>query len=273
MHNPLDEQAGRAGAMADRLRQLPAERQPPYNWQEFQRRWRQQLPTSRGRMDWSHAVAAALVVVVISGLAVWSRVGMMNHNELKGERGGARPWTADAHGAAGGAPPVTGDALPAAGDVRRAAGDPWPSTAEVRNGAGEAALTANAGAAAGETAPSGGPGSKASADLQAANDAIRAARDALAANSSQSANTQRSRDIETWLASLPQEPVVVNVGTQAAVAGLEDRIAQVDDLLTFGRLDGSQPDRLAVLQQERARLVGSLAQVRYAEFVAAGSLD
>jgi hypothetical protein len=287
MHNPLNEQAGRTRAMADRLRQLSAESQPPYNWQEFQRRRsRQRLATSRGRMDWSHAAAAALVVVVIGGLAVWSRVGMMNHNE--GEKSGARPWPAAAHGAAGGALPAT------TGDAGRAAGDPWPSTAEVRHGAGdswpsiggggrpssdtstvagETALTANARGAAGETAPSVGPGSKATADVQAANDAVRAARDALAANSAQAATAQRSRDIETWLASLPQEPVVVNVGTQAAVAGLEDRIAQVDDLLTFGRLDGSQPDRLAVLQQERARLVGSLAQVRYAEFVAAGSLD
>jgi hypothetical protein len=55
------------------------------------------------------------------------------------------------------------------------------------------------------------------------------------------------------------------------VAGLEDRIAQVDDLLTVGRLDGGHPDRVVALQRERARLVGSLAQVRYAEFVAAGS--
>jgi hypothetical protein len=82
----------------------------------------------------------------------------------------------------------------------------------------------------------------------------------------------RSTAIEGWLASLPREPAVVHVGTRAAVAGLEDRIAQVDDLLTAVRLDRAQPDRLAALQQERVRLVGSLAQVRYAEVVAAGSL-
>jgi hypothetical protein len=63
----------------------------------------------------------------------------------------------------------------------------------------------------------------------------------------------------------------VRVGTRAAVAGLEDRIAQVDDLLTSVRLDGTPPDRLAALQQERVRLVGSLAQVRYAEVVASES--
>jgi hypothetical protein len=81
----------------------------------------------------------------------------------------------------------------------------------------------------------------------------------------------RSEAIESWLASLPREPAVVHVGTRAAVAGLEDRIAQVDDLLTSVRLEGARPDGLAVLQQERTRLVGSLAQVRYAEVVAAES--
>lgn len=80
-----------------------------------------------------------------------------------------------------------------------------------------------------------------------------------------------SRRLETWLASLPDEPVVVHVGTRAAVAGLEDRIAQVDDILTAARLDGGETSRLSSLQQERVRLVGSLAQVRYAEVVAAQS--
>ncbi len=77
-----------------------------------------------------------------------------------------------------------------------------------------------------------------------------------------------SRAIESWLATLPPEPVVVRVGTRAAVARLEDRIAQVDDLLTAERVEGARPDHLVALQQERVRLVGSLAQVRYAEVVA-----
>jgi len=81
----------------------------------------------------------------------------------------------------------------------------------------------------------------------------------------------RSRAIESWLATLPLVPAVVRVGTRAAVARLEDRIAQVDDLLTSVRLDGMPPDRLVALQQERFRLVGSLAQVRYAEVVASES--
>jgi hypothetical protein len=84
-------------------------------------------------------------------------------------------------------------------------------------------------------------------------------------------NTDRAQAIQSWLATLPQEPVVVRVGTRAAVAGLEDRIAQVDDLLTSVRLEGARPDGVVALQQERARLVGSLAQVRYAEVMAAQS--
>ena len=84
-------------------------------------------------------------------------------------------------------------------------------------------------------------------------------------------NAARAQAIEIWLATLPLEPVVVRVGTRAAVAGLEDRIAQVDDLLTSVRLEGARPDGVVELQQERARLVGSLAQVRYAEVMAAQS--
>lgn len=77
---------------------------------------------------------------------------------------------------------------------------------------------------------------------------------------------------ERWLASLPSEPAVVHVGTRAAVMGLEDRIAQVDDLLSAARTNRDQPARLAALQQERARLVGTLVQVRYAETLADGAL-
>lgn len=81
----------------------------------------------------------------------------------------------------------------------------------------------------------------------------------------------RADAAERWLASLPDEPVVVHVGTRAAVAGLEDRIAQVDDLLSAARVEGTQPARLSALEQQRARLVNSLVQVRYAETLVAES--
>jgi hypothetical protein len=74
--------------------------------------------------------------------------------------------------------------------------------------------------------------------------------------------------MEHWLAGLPSEPAVVHVGTRAAVTGLEDRIAQVDDLLSAERLDQAHPARLLALQQARTRLVGALVQVRYAETLA-----
>ena len=75
----------------------------------------------------------------------------------------------------------------------------------------------------------------------------------------------RVDDAERWLASLPNEPVVVHVGTRAAVAGLEDRLAQLDDVLSEARVEGAQPAKVMALEEQRARLVSSLVQVRYAE--------
>jgi len=77
--------------------------------------------------------------------------------------------------------------------------------------------------------------------------------------------------LERWLASLPDEPALVRVGNRAAVTGLEDRLAEVDDLLTAERVDEARPARLLALQQERRELVSSLAQVRYAETLADAS--
>ena len=76
---------------------------------------------------------------------------------------------------------------------------------------------------------------------------------------------------ERWLSSLPPEPVIVRFGTRVAVTSLEDRIAQVDDLVTAANFEGVQPARVAALQQERGVLVKSLAQVRYAEALAANA--
>jgi hypothetical protein len=74
-----------------------------------------------------------------------------------------------------------------------------------------------------------------------------------------------------WLARLPREPALVRVGTRAAVETLEDHIAQVDDLLTTERAGSAPAARLQLLQQERAQLVSSLVQVRYAETLADAS--
>jgi hypothetical protein len=79
----------------------------------------------------------------------------------------------------------------------------------------------------------------------------------------------RSVASERWLAAQPAEPAIVRVGTRAAVMTLEDRIAWADDTLTSMRAKGGEPERARALQYERDRLVNSLAQVRYAETLAA----
>ena len=82
----------------------------------------------------------------------------------------------------------------------------------------------------------------------------------------------QARAAREWLARQPAEPALVRAGSRLTVASLEDRIAWFDDALTDQRLHDADPAQLEVLQQERARLVSSLAQVRYAEaLVANGS--
>lgn len=74
-----------------------------------------------------------------------------------------------------------------------------------------------------------------------------------------------------WLAHLPHEPVVHRVGTQAAETGLVEQIATLDELLSAARVSGAPPERLAPLERQRAQLVGSLAQFRYAELLASAT--
>lgn len=80
-----------------------------------------------------------------------------------------------------------------------------------------------------------------------------------------------AREMERWLARQPADPAMVRVGSYAAVAGLEDRIAQLDDLLTTARAEGVQSANLSPLEKQRARLMSSLAQVRYADTLVADS--
>jgi len=210
MHDPIEQTSNHAKACAERLRRLPPEALPPYNWQEFLRRSQRSLRRleaarpegpqsgatrreSRHSLDWRHMAAAAALLLIVCGTAVWGRWDRGTYDSMSED----------------------------------------PSSLSVAN--------------------EGDPD------------------DGRSAPNVASVAVLRSRAIESWLATLPREPVVVHVGTRAAVAQLEDRIAQVDDLLTSVRLEGMRPDGLAALQQERVRLVGSLAQVRYAEVVAAES--
>jgi hypothetical protein len=81
----------------------------------------------------------------------------------------------------------------------------------------------------------------------------------------------RTRAIEGWLARLPHDRVIVRVGTHAAVSSLQDQIAALDDLMSTERVAGAQPVRLDALEKQREQLVGSLAQVQYAEMLASAN--
>jgi hypothetical protein len=169
---------------ADRLRALPTDAQPPYDWLEFQRRTQVGWAGDRHRFAGLPYIAGAAVLLL---LAVGS-IALMTHS---------RGIRMAAHAAL----PVATPLVP------------------------ESARVADA----------------------------------------------RMRAAERWLASLPSEPVIVRFGTRVAVTSLEDRIAQIDDLLTAANFGDAQPARLAALQKERGRLVNSLAQVRYAEALAANA--
>jgi hypothetical protein len=227
MHNSIEQTDSPVQACIGRLRRLPTETLPPYNWQEFQRRSQMRLPAANDGLNWRHMAAAAALLLFVCAVAIWGRMG-----------GEGRHVVADSGAVEDGA-----------------AG--WASDA--RNPEDSAMARATVGGAVRDLeVPT--TGTMAEEGLPRA-----------AAMGEAAATAKRSRAIESWLATLPREPPVVRVGTRAAVAGLEDRIAQVDDLMTSVRIDGMRPDRLAALQQERLRLVGSLAQVRYAEVVASES--
>jgi hypothetical protein len=236
MHNSIEQTNRPAQACIERLRSLPTETLPPYNWQEFQRRSQLRLPAANDGPTWRHMAAAAALLLFVCAIAIWGRVG-----------GNGRHVVADSGAVEDGGAGRVKDQRNAEDSVMA-----WRSGEEVakRAAEGRAAVSTEdptRGTVAEEGVPRG------------------------AATGESAITTNRSRAIESWLATLPREPAVVRVGTRAAVAGLEDRIAQVDDLMTSVRIDGLRPDRLAALQQERVRLVGSLAQVRYAELVASES--
>ncbi len=185
MHSDLDprHQSGPATDVAQRLRDLPTDLRPPFDYEEFQRRARERA-SPRHAVKWQHAAAAGGVVTLLAVFAVWSRF------------------------------------------IQPEAELPVPATALVED----------------------------ELPLVVAVDPMSAA---------------RARVAERWLSNLPSEPTIVRVQTRLAVADLEDRIAWVDDALTDERFDGVDLSQLAALQQERVRLINSLAQVRYAETLAA----
>lgn len=78
-----------------------------------------------------------------------------------------------------------------------------------------------------------------------------------------------SANAESWLNAHPQR-ALVRLPAQMAVTELEDQIATMDDQLNSARLSQTPAPQLLVLQRDRAQLVESLAQVRYAQNLVAG---
>jgi hypothetical protein len=221
-----------ADDIRQRLRDLPSDSRPPYDWAEFRRRERGR-DTSRYTVKWEHAAAAAGITVLIASMAMWVR----SDQQL-------------AQVAAGG---VATAPLSAANDVTAAARAPGQAD-------GGSLVPQRAGS---------------SDDLDARANAIarirtaEASRAAQAAVASQFAAFAGAPASERWLEQHSVEPALVRVGPRLAVANLEDRIAWVDDALTDAQFTPASAAGLRALQQERARLISSLAQVRYAETLVA----
>jgi len=73
-----------------------------------------------------------------------------------------------------------------------------------------------------------------------------------------------SRQLESDLRDLPEEPSVMRAGTMATISDLEDRIAAIDYQLNDPEAGMSSEDR-ELFWRERVRLMKSLLQLRYAQ--------
>jgi hypothetical protein len=210
-----------ADDVRQRLRDLPCEEHPPYDFTEFQRRSRDRS-LKGGAIKWEHAAAAAGITVLVASMAMWGRA---DHHAAGIDHSGLA--TA----------PVT-----ASNTVENPAPPVASSSAEGSNAKMEALRQARAEAAR------------------------RAAQEAVANQFAALARTQGS---QRWLEEQPAEPAIVSVGPRLVVASLEDRIAWVDDALTDAQFTKGSAGRMRTLERERAQLVKSLAQVRYAETLVA----
>ena len=73
-----------------------------------------------------------------------------------------------------------------------------------------------------------------------------------------------SRQLESDLRSLPEEPRVMRAATAATLSELEDRIAAIDYQLNDSGVQMS-PEEKELFWRERVRLMKSLVQLRYAQ--------
>jgi hypothetical protein len=198
LERPVEDGPDASRTLGQKLRVLPTERTPPFDWAELQRRARERRAsrsrTLEGRTALRHplVLAAALASIVAAAL-------LTDHLLSSGRAGGPVDRGASAHSSVAQVP-VDQTLL-----ENRASRDPDPLL-------------------------------------------------------------RRAAAAERWLASQPDDQPIVRVSTHLAVSDLEDRIASVDDLLNVERLRNAHA-RVHALQLERAQLVDSLAQVRYAEIL------
>jgi hypothetical protein len=76
---------------------------------------------------------------------------------------------------------------------------------------------------------------------------------------------QESERLDRALRRLPHQRSMMSGGTATTIAGLEDRIALIDEQLTYSNARGvPQPERTA-LWGERVELMNALVHVRYAQ--------
>ncbi len=74
----------------------------------------------------------------------------------------------------------------------------------------------------------------------------------------------QSRQLESDLRSLPEEPSVVRASTVASLSEIEDRIAAIDFQLSDAGLQMTQEEK-ELFWRERVRLMQLLVQLRYAQ--------
>jgi len=74
----------------------------------------------------------------------------------------------------------------------------------------------------------------------------------------------QSRQLESDLRSLPDEPRVMRASTVATISDLEDRVAAIDYQLNDPDVKMTPADR-ELFWRERVRLMNSLLQLRYAQ--------
>lgn len=195
-NSPVANGAEANPVLVQRLRELPPERVPPFDWAELQRRARSR-GVAPGRTHDPRALPRRAILVAAALASVVAAALLAGHL-------------------------IRGAGV--ATDRERTAGSPSDQERTPRN-----ALPADAGR---------------DADLV----------------------LRRAAAAERWLASQPEDEPIVRVSTHLVVTDLEDRIASVDDLLNVERLRKAHA-RVHALQLERAQLVDSLAQVRYAEML------